>query len=73
MLLGSVAYLGGTTFLGDEEVAGSWGQLWAIIKEPVEQPPEDYCPNDGVPYSTGPDGQRFCRFDGFQPGGEGPT
>jgi hypothetical protein len=46
----------------------SWDQLRAILKEPVEQPPEDFCPNDGIPYSTGPDGQPFCRFDGFRPG-----
>ncbi len=46
----------------------SWEELRSIIKDPVEQPPEDFCPNDGIPYDTGPDGQRFCRFDGYQPG-----
>jgi hypothetical protein len=46
----------------------SWEQLLAIVREPVEQPPEDFCPNDGVPYRTGPDGQRYCPFDGYRPG-----
>ena len=48
----------------------SWEQLLAIIKEPVEQPPEDSCPNDGQPYLTGPDGQRYCPFDGHRPGAQ---
>jgi hypothetical protein len=25
-----------------------------------------------VPYRTGPDGQRYCPFDGFRPGGGMP-
>lgn len=29
--------------------------------EPVE------CPNDGTPLEEGPDGQPFCRFDGWRP------
>lgn len=48
----------------------SWEELRAIIREPVEQPPENDCPNDGIPYHTGPDGQLYCPFDGHRPGGE---
>lgn len=29
--------------------------------EPIE------CPNDGTPLETGPDGEPFCRFDGWRP------
>ena len=25
------------------------------------------CPNDGEPLIDGPDGRRFCRFDGWRP------
>jgi hypothetical protein len=53
---------------------GSWYTLIALNDEArqyVAEAPEFArlaCPNDGEPYSTGPDGQLFCRYDGYRPG-----
>jgi hypothetical protein len=54
-------------------MAGSWYQLLDIIKEDAqeqaywESQPPMACPNDGEPLVTGPDGQLFCKFDGYRP------
>jgi hypothetical protein len=29
---------------------------------------ETYCPNDGITYRSGPNGQLYCPFDGYRPG-----
>lgn len=50
------------------EATGSWYQLLNILKEPLEQPRFESCPNDGEPFRTGPNGELFCPFDGYQPG-----
>lgn len=54
-----------------ESLAVSWYGLLALLQairlEP--QPPELGCPNDGEPYRTGPDGELYCPFDGYRPGG----
>jgi hypothetical protein len=44
----------------------SWEQLLSILHDPVEQPPQDDCPNDGTPLLTGPNGELRCPFDGFR-------
>lgn len=33
------------------------------------QKPYQSCPRDGEPLHIGPDGQPFCKFDGYRPGG----
>lgn len=50
----------------------SWEQLISIAREAADEaraerarPPES-CPNDGTPLELGPDGVRFCKFDGWQ-------
>jgi hypothetical protein len=50
----------------------SWEQLISIIRESADEAHTDAstppiaCPNDGEPLLTGPDGQLFCRFDGWR-------
>ena len=53
----------------------AWEELISIYREAADeiraektQPPQA-CPNDGEPLTTGPDGQLFCKFDGWRPGG----
>ena len=46
-----------------------WEQLAALMAERAPTVPEVACPNDGEPYTVGPDGRLFCRFDGHRPGG----
>lgn len=54
---------------------GNWYQLLSIVREGmgyVQIEPQIRlmaCPNDGEPYSQGPDGALFCRYDGFRPDG----
>lgn len=53
---------------------GSWRSLDSILKLARAEansphPENDECPNDGTNYLTGPDGQKYCPFDGFRPGG----
>lgn len=48
----------------------SWEQLLAIREEQIELIREAEadpvaCPNDGEPLQSGPDGQLFCKFDGW--------
>lgn len=51
----------------------SFDQLLSIVKDAQRIREEDAaevpsaCPNDGEPYSTGSDGQLYCRFDGYRP------
>ena len=33
---------------------------------------ETFCPNDGIAYKSGPEGQLFCPFDGYRPGISAP-
>jgi hypothetical protein len=49
----------------------SWEQLRSIAEQDRQerefyagQPPRA-CPNDGTPLETGPNGELFCRHDGF--------
>lgn len=50
-----------------------WEQLLSIYQEAKQIQEEDAlrdpvaCPNDGTILETGPDGQLFCRFDGWRP------
>jgi hypothetical protein len=55
--------------------SSGWYGLLAIVTEARERArePETACPNDGEPYTTGPDGAPFCRFDGYRPLGLAPT
>jgi hypothetical protein len=54
---------------------GSWYGLLDILRDGAQLYREDRerepvaCPNDGEPLDTGPDGQQFCPFDGWRPGG----
>lgn len=54
---------------------GSWYEMLSIVREAigyVQVEPEMRllaCPNDGEPYSQGPDGMLFCRNDGYRPNG----
>jgi hypothetical protein len=50
----------------------AWEQLLSILKADAQerafwnaQPPRA-CPADGTPLETGPNGELFCRHDGFQ-------
>lgn len=49
----------------------SWYQLLSIYKEGSDPtltvPVPLTCPNDGEPYKMGPDGTRYCPFDGYKP------
>lgn len=56
--------------MSDAQGSGGWYGLAAIVDEARQvaaQPQPASCPNDGEPYVTGPDGQLFCPFDGYQP------
>jgi hypothetical protein len=50
----------------------SWDQLHAIIQEArrgvaeSQAEPPTACPNDGEPLRTGPNGELYCRFDGWR-------
>lgn len=57
----------------------AWQQLLSILKEAADehraeqsQPPQA-CPNDGEPLTSGPDGELFCRFDGWNHRDGNPT
>jgi len=53
----------------------SWEQLvsikqeWAEIAQEAEQERSEpkACPNDGEPMLSGPHGELYCPFDGWQP------
>jgi hypothetical protein len=56
--------------VSDAQGSAGWYGLAALVTEARQlraQPQPASCPNDGEPYTTGPDGQPFCRFDGYQP------
>lgn len=50
----------------------SWEQLLSIYKQQAEDVRDEAtkvptaCPNDGQPLQTGPNGELFCDFDGWQ-------
>jgi hypothetical protein len=50
----------------------SWWTLLTIVqqyKDPTyRQPRMLSCPNDGEPFRQGPNGEWFCKFDGYRPG-----
>lgn len=49
----------------------SWWQLHAIYREAAElqtdwrTQPLPACPNDGEPLTAGPNGVRYCQYDGW--------
>lgn len=51
---------------------GSWWGLAAVYAEADQlaqqwrDNPLPSCPNDGEPLTIGPDGVRFCRYDGWR-------
>ena len=51
----------------------SWWTYLSILKEAEDMQTTlaaigpIACPNDGEPLITAPDGQLFCRFDGWRP------
>lgn len=51
---------------------GSWWQLYDtyVLAEQLQTQwrtqPLPACPNDGEPLLIGPDGVRYCRYDGFR-------
>jgi hypothetical protein len=51
----------------------SWDQLRGIIADARAQVAYEAaaypvaCPNDGEPLLVGPDGRKFCPFDGYRP------
>ena len=53
-----------------------WEDLRAILREArasadaERNAPPSACPNDGEPLTGGPDGELFCRFDGWIWGGK---
>lgn len=68
------ALTGRATIPAPPSVAGSgWGSLYALNAEfrqfardeATRQPVA--CPNDGEPLRTGPDGQLYCKYDGWRP------
>lgn len=58
---------------------GSWWGLHNIYKQAAELQtqwrtnPLPACPNDGEPLTLGPDGVRFCRYDGWRDTQRRPT
>lgn len=57
----------------------SWESLLSILRDAADdidgqlaQPPVA-CPNDGEPLQTGPNGELFCKFDGWQWHAYGPA
>lgn len=50
----------------------SWEQLISIIGDSNDEARTDTstppvaCPNDGEPLSTGPQGELFCKWDGWR-------
>lgn len=58
-------------------VAGSngWYAFSSLVREAIGYAAVEpamrlrACPNDGEPYSQGPDGGLYCRFDGYRPDG----
>jgi hypothetical protein len=55
---------------------GSWWTLLSIVqqyKDPsYRQPRMLSCPNDGEPFRQGPNGEWYCKFDGYRPGAGQP-
>jgi hypothetical protein len=55
---------------------GSWWKLLSILKEARDpsftQPRLLSCPNDGEPFRQGPNGEWYCKFDGYRPGAGQP-
>lgn len=55
--------------------AHGWYGLLDIYREAADDArtqrstPRQACPNDGEPLREGPDGQLYCPFDGWRPGG----
>ncbi|GGQ83804.1 hypothetical protein [Streptomyces flaveolus] len=53
----------------------AWEQLLDIVREAVDLAREERdrdpvaCPNDGEPLEAGPDGDLYCPWDGWRPGG----
>lgn len=51
----------------------SWEQLISIRREQAEVIASQLaaepvaCPNDGEPLTQGPDGDLFCKYDGWRP------
>lgn len=51
---------------------GGWNSALAIVREARQQDAfwhaqrPTSCPNDGQPLTTGPRGELFCEFDGYQ-------
>lgn len=59
-------------------MAQGWYTLLAIRDEIIDAYREDQkapvaCPNDGEPLSSGPHGELYCRFDGWQYEGGGQS
>jgi hypothetical protein len=58
---------------------GSWWGLHSIYEEARQlqqawrENPLPSCPNDGEPLTAGPDGVRFCQFDGWRETDRQPT
>jgi hypothetical protein len=52
-----------------------WYGLLATIEDAIREAeywrnsPPLACPNDGEPLTTGPDGELWCKFDGWRPSG----
>lgn len=52
--------------------SGGWQSLISVIREAGDSARDESvripiaCPNDGQPLEPGPNGERFCRFDGWQ-------
>jgi hypothetical protein len=46
--------------------------IYRVARQEQQAEEEDAptaCPNDGQPLLPGPDGELFCNFDGWRPGG----
>ncbi len=54
---------------------GNWYALVSIVDEAMAYAAIEpkmrllACPNDGEPYTQGPDGALFCTYDGYRPDG----
>lgn len=50
----------------------AWEELTAIVADTMEQvlnlksTPPQACPQDGEPLLDGPNGVKYCRYDGWQ-------
>jgi hypothetical protein len=58
---------------GDSQGWYTWLNILKEVRTGANRKPLVACPNDGEPLRDGPDGSRFCTYDGFRTDGGSQT